>query len=143
MTYFMNNNNNVLVSYNLDKTRSQISFVDNGITYNFNFRDWNRKEYIFIGPRLQLPSSEFLRSITGMNQSVKTNISNYFVTKDKIEAIREYFQKQTENKFVAKCVFHADRHPSMSVDLDRGLFNCFSCRMGGSVVRLHKKITQK
>ena len=30
------------------------------------------------------------------------------------------------------CLFHEDRHPSLSVDLDRGLFNCFSCgRQGG------------
>jgi len=34
------------------------------------------------------------------------------------------------------CPFHADRHhPSLSVDLDRGLFHCFACGAEGGVRR--------
>ena len=33
---------------------------------------------------------------------------------------------------LVRCPFHEDRRPSFSVDLDRALFNCFSCgRQGG------------
>lgn len=33
-----------------------------------------------------------------------------------------------------RCPFHGeDKHPSLSVDLDRGLFHCFSCGVGGGV----------
>lgn len=33
------------------------------------------------------------------------------------------------------CIFHDDRNPSLSVDLGRGLFYCFSCGVGGGVRR--------
>lgn len=39
-------------------------------------------------------------------------------------------------KHVCKCPFHDDKSPSMSVDLARGLWHCFSCDIGGSVVDL-------
>jgi len=31
------------------------------------------------------------------------------------------------------CIFHEDRRPSLSVDLDQGLFHCFGCGVGGGV----------
>lgn len=36
---------------------------------------------------------------------------------------------------VVPCIFHKDPTPSLSVDLDRGLFNCFGCGMKGGVRR--------
>lgn len=37
---------------------------------------------------------------------------------------------------VTHCLFHgADRRPSLSVDLDRGLFHCFACGEQGGVKR--------
>jgi hypothetical protein len=33
------------------------------------------------------------------------------------------------------CLFHKDDHPSLSVDLDRGVFNCFSCGEQGGLKR--------
>ena len=32
------------------------------------------------------------------------------------------------------CPFHKDKTPSCGVNLDRGLFNCFSCQSGGHVI---------
>jgi hypothetical protein len=33
---------------------------------------------------------------------------------------------------LVRCIFHRpDRHPSLSIDLDRGIFHCFACRVGG------------
>ena len=35
---------------------------------------------------------------------------------------------------LVRCPFHGpDHHPSLSVDLDRGLFNCFSCGVAGGL----------
>lgn len=34
-----------------------------------------------------------------------------------------------------RCIFHQERTPSLSVDLDRGLFHCFGCGEQGGVVR--------
>jgi hypothetical protein len=39
---------------------------------------------------------------------------------------------------VVRCIFHEDRHPSLSLDLDRGLFHCFSCGEGGGLRRLRE-----
>jgi len=36
---------------------------------------------------------------------------------------------------VVACCFHRDRTPSLSVDVERGLFNCFSCGARGGVRR--------
>jgi hypothetical protein len=33
------------------------------------------------------------------------------------------------------CPFHKDKHPSLSIDLERGLWHCFTCDMGGDVIR--------
>ncbi|MDB4020210.1 CHC2 zinc finger domain-containing protein [Planktomarina temperata] len=32
------------------------------------------------------------------------------------------------------CPFHTDKTPSCGINLDRGLFNCFSCQSGGHVI---------
>ena len=34
-----------------------------------------------------------------------------------------------------RCIFHDDRTPSLSIDLDRGLFHCFGCGVGGGLRR--------
>jgi hypothetical protein len=42
---------------------------------------------------------------------------------------------------VTHCPFHgADRHASLSVDLDRGLFNCFSCGAQGGARRFRELV---
>lgn len=38
------------------------------------------------------------------------------------------------NARMALCVFHQEKSPSMSVNLDKGLWWCFSCCFGGSVI---------
>lgn len=39
------------------------------------------------------------------------------------------------NRWVGLCPFHAEKTPSFSVDADKGLFYCFGCHKGGSVVQ--------
>lgn len=39
------------------------------------------------------------------------------------------------------CPFHTDKHPSFSVDLDRGLCHCFSCSYSGTLRNLFKNVT--
>jgi hypothetical protein len=41
---------------------------------------------------------------------------------------------------VVKCIFHEDRLPSLSIDLDRGLFNCFGCHAQGGVFKFAKLV---
>lgn len=39
------------------------------------------------------------------------------------------------------CPYHTDKHPSFSVDIDRGLYHCFSCGCSGKLRGLFKDIT--
>ena len=39
-----------------------------------------------------------------------------------------------------RCIFHQERTPSLSVDLDRGLFHCFGCGAEGGVRRFRELV---
>lgn len=39
------------------------------------------------------------------------------------------------------CPYHDDRHPSCSVDFERGLFHCFSCAQGGTLRSLFRDLS--
>lgn len=43
--------------------------------------------------------------------------------------------KKSGRDFVCLCPFHNDKHPSMSVSPSRGIFHCFSCKVGGDVIK--------
>jgi hypothetical protein len=44
------------------------------------------------------------------------------------------FRRTGRSKAVGLCPFHLDHHPSLSLDLKRGLFYCFTCAEGGDVL---------
>ncbi len=41
------------------------------------------------------------------------------------------------------CIFHRDRRPSLSVDLDAGLFHCFGCGIEGGVIRFGELVGER
>ena len=41
------------------------------------------------------------------------------------------------------CIFHKDRTPSLSVDLERGLFHCFGCGAQGGVRRFAELVGER
>ncbi len=43
-------------------------------------------------------------------------------------------------RYTCRCPFHDDNTPSMSVDDEKGLWNCFACCGGGSVIDLWAKL---
>jgi KaiC/GvpD/RAD55 family RecA-like ATPase len=43
-------------------------------------------------------------------------------------------------KFMVSCPLHEDKTPSMSCDDSKGLWKCFSCGLGGTVIDLHMRI---
>lgn len=43
------------------------------------------------------------------------------------------------SRWFARCPFHADNDPSLSLDLDKGLFHCFACDAGGGVIEFHMR----
>jgi len=48
--------------------------------------------------------------------------------------------KTTSHKFKCSCPLHKDDTPSMSVDMDKRLWKCFSCGHGGTVIDLHMRV---
>jgi putative DNA primase/helicase len=43
-------------------------------------------------------------------------------------------------EIVAHCVFHDDQHPSLSINLDSGLYNCFACGAKGDVFGFYQQL---
>ena len=41
---------------------------------------------------------------------------------------------------LVRCIFHADRTASLSVDLDAGVFNCFGCMASGGVKAFAERV---
>lgn len=44
---------------------------------------------------------------------------------------------------LVRCIFHGDERASLSVDLDRGLFHCFGCGMGGGLRRFSELVGER
>ena len=58
-------------------------------------------------------------------ERIKTEISI-------LEVAKRYVKIERGNK--ALCIFHDDHNPSMSFDIKRNRFKCFSCGASGSVI---------
>ena len=55
---------------------------------------------------------------------------------DLVRVVDHYFSLEKKgNVYMALCPFHDDRHPSLRVDPEKGLYHCFSCGAGGDVFR--------
>lgn len=64
----------------------------------------------------------------------KLDIANYY--KSLIPTLRVNDRTQAQSL----CVFHEDRHPSLSINLKNGLFNCFACNASGDVFSFYQKL---
>jgi hypothetical protein len=43
----------------------------------------------------------------------------------------------------ARCVFHDDHHPSLTMSLNTGQWHCFGCGAGGDLIGFHIRKTRK
>jgi 5S rRNA maturation endonuclease (ribonuclease M5)/archaellum biogenesis ATPase FlaH len=66
-----------------------------------------------------------------------TDIKNYYASE--LESFKP--SKGSSNQATARCPFHADKKPSLSVDLETGRFKCHagSCRTEGNIITFHTK----
>ncbi len=65
----------------------------------------------------------------------ETQIEEVRNRSDIVEIIGETVRLRPQGKsFVGLCPFHADKHPSMNVNPQMGIFKCFSCGKGGNVI---------
>jgi DNA primase len=61
---------------------------------------------------------------------------------DIVGIIRDYIQnlKKTGKNWIGLCPFHNDRNPSLHINVDMGIFKCFSCGEGGDVIHFVERI---
>jgi DNA primase len=65
--------------------------------------------------------------------------------KDKVDIVALFAEfgvelKQKGKSFTGRCPWHDDKTPSLSVDREKGLYNCFGCGESGDVVTLVEKM---
>ncbi|MBK8190078.1 MAG: DNA primase [Vampirovibrionales bacterium] len=63
---------------------------------------------------------------------------------DIVEIISRHLPlKRAGRNYLGLCPFHPDKHPSMNVSREKGLFKCFSCGEGGDALSFLMKIERK
>jgi hypothetical protein len=78
----------------------------------------------------------------------------YKIDFDKLNTsqLRKYFLSHiptatsTGNGFIARCPFHADSNPSLSICLKEGsggMWHCFGCRKSGKLIGFEKSIAER
>jgi len=65
--------------------------------------------------------------------------------KDKVDIVDLFYEfgvklKQKGKSFIGLCPWHDDKNPSLSVDKEKGLYNCFGCGESGDVFSLVEKM---
>lgn len=58
------------------------------------------------------------------------------VPKPDLRELLRYYGVYAEHDGMYHCVVHTEGNPSMSVDLDKQLVNCFSCGFGGDAIAI-------
>jgi DNA primase len=56
-----------------------------------------------------------------------------------IESVLEHYGatiNRSSGSFAMRCPFHDDRHASGSVDLNKDLYNCFTCGVSGDAISI-------
>lgn len=65
----------------------------------------------------------------------------HYKTKQKVTVLA---RKTGENQFMASCIneAHEDKHPSMSISTDKGLYHCFACQIAGVTWQKHLEMKE-
>jgi DNA primase len=48
--------------------------------------------------------------------------------------------KRAGNEYKARCPFHEEKTPSLSINPDKGLFHCFECSADGDIFNFYSKL---
>ncbi|MEO0132631.1 MAG: CHC2 zinc finger domain-containing protein [candidate division WOR-3 bacterium] len=49
----------------------------------------------------------------------------------------------TKEEQLVRCIFHDDTHPSLSINIEKGLFYCHACRIGGDINDFLRLVSDK
>ena len=60
------------------------------------------------------------------------------------ELISEFVPvKKSGRNYVCICPFHDDHHPSLQINVQKGIFKCFACGTGGDLITFYALINKK
>ncbi|EAJ6537554.1 DNA primase [Campylobacter jejuni] len=66
----------------------------------------------------------------------KESIENLSQRLNIVDIIENYIEvKKQGSSFVCICPFHADKNPSMYINLTKGFYHCFACKAGGDAFK--------
>jgi hypothetical protein len=51
--------------------------------------------------------------------------------------------RKTGNEFTTRCPFHHDESPSLYINIHKGIYHCFGCGKGGSLLSLITELSQR
>ena len=72
----------------------------------------------------------------------RTTLSAKIAAKILITAIADQFGLEPFDSSKRVCPFHADGHPSLSLDNSRGWFKCFGCQAHGGIVKFYAMLKE-
>ena len=80
----------------------------------------------------RLKGQKTLKVNNFLNEFEKDDVKRYI---DIVDLFHHFGVKLTKsgNHYKGKCPWHNDKNPSLSVDREKGLFNCFGCDAGGDI----------
>ena len=71
-------------------------------------------------------------------------INDVLKAADIADVVRHYlpdsFQKKGKN-YAARCPFHDDHDPSLSINVEKQIYHCFVCGHGGNSIRFVQEYT--
>ena len=68
-------------------------------------------------------------------------VDEILASTDIVEVINEYVPlKRRGANYIGLCPFHKEKTPSFTVSSDKGIYKCFGCGQGGSVIQFVSKI---
>ncbi|MBZ7943605.1 DNA primase [Campylobacter sp. RM13744] len=66
----------------------------------------------------------------------KESIENLSQRLNIVDIIENYIEvKKQGSSFVCVCPFHADKNPSMHINVQKGFYHCFACKVGGDAFK--------
>lgn len=154
--FFYNDNENIIVKFAIDQNhlskRNLITVIClDGIYYGFYHQNPQYieeekeedcdKNYLYTGNKIEIPE-EFRDQFNLVQcfqslQSTQIKLTKYFFpSQDLKRKVQAYFNNSIDLKFMVNCVFHKDKNPSLSINLEHNCYYCFSCKNHGSLAKL-------
>lgn len=104
-------------------------------------KEWYKRTKDFIklnGYKKML--DKFLKASEEVNEEYYKTFKvprNFFKGNLKITDIANQFRIKPLNRKLRICPFHNDKNPSLSLDDEKGVFNCFGCGAKGNIITFY------